>query len=65
MDWIKRYKAASGEPGVFFPGEMNSAVKRSIGLTFGFYNHGEGRQRNYHRGQAAIIHYANQPARPL
>ena len=23
MDWIKRYKAASGEPRVFFPGEMS------------------------------------------
>ena len=24
-----------------------------------------GRQHNYHKGRAAIRHYANQPARPL
>ena len=42
---------------------MSSAVKRSIGYTTGFHNHGEGPY--YHKGQAAIRHYANQPARPL
>ena len=46
-----------------------SAVKRSISSTTGFHNHGEGPylgpRHNYHKGRAAIRHYANQTTRPL
>ena len=54
----------------------SAAVKRSIGFTTGFLNHGEGlsrltgvdptvSRRNYQKGRALIRHYANQPACPL
>ena len=45
-----------------------SAVKRSIGFTIGFHNHGEGPYKGLllvESATSALRHYANQTACPL